>query len=745
MAVTIVNSIRVWNGLILSVDKDPSTDGGIAAGSNSLAFGPTGLVYRKTGPANTSWTSIANPIASAGLPNGLATLDAGGKVPVTQLPNSVMEYQGAWNAATNSPTLADGTGNAGDVYRVSVAGTQNLGSGSQSFLIGDFIIYSGSIWEKSPAADGVTSVNGLQGAVTVNAINQLTGDVTAGPASGSASATAAVASVGGSSASNVNAATVLANAATSANTPSAIVKRDGSGNFSAGTITANLTGNASGSAASFTGSLIGDVTGTQGATVVSTVGGSTASNVNAATVLANAATSSNTASTIVKRDASGNFSAGVITASLTGNVTGNASGSSASFTGALVGDVTGTQGATVVSSVGGSTAANVNAATVLANAATSANTASAIVKRDGSGNFSAGTITANLTGNASGSSASFTGSLVGDVTGTQGATVVSTVGGSSAANVNAATILANAATSANTANAIVKRDGSGGFSAGAISGASISLTGAASASNLSGTNTGDQTITLTGDVTGSGTGSFAATIAANAVTNAKAAQMPTLTLKGNNTGGTANALDLTVSQVNTMLGTLANPMTTGGDIIYGGASGVPTRLANGTVNQVLTSSGTTVAPTWASVAPPLNYQHTSAQTTVSSANDSKWIAHATSITTPNVTGSLWKLSGSIYFNGQNIAVQFNSLQAQWSSADGAGTAQGSPPAAITPTFGNTFVRIDQALASNNFNNIITMPEIVVGPNVTVFLTPNPSWGGVFTVIDNTQIIAIRIQ
>jgi beta-lactamase superfamily II metal-dependent hydrolase len=32
---------------------------------------------------------------------------------------------------------------------------------------------------------------------------------------------------------------------------------------------------------------------------------------------------------------------------------------------------------------------------------------------------------------------------------------------------------------------------------------------------LSGSNSGDQTITLTGDVTGSGTGSFAATIANN--------------------------------------------------------------------------------------------------------------------------------------------------------------------------------------------------------------------------------------
>lgn len=44
------------------------------------------------------------------------------------------------------------------------------------------------------------------------------------------------------------------------------------------------------------------------------------------------------------------------------------------------------------------------------------------------------------------------------------------------------------------------------------------------------------------------------TIGTNAITNAKAAQMPTNTLKGNNTGGTANAADLTVTQVNTMLG-----------------------------------------------------------------------------------------------------------------------------------------------------------------------------------------------
>jgi hypothetical protein len=63
------------------------------------------------------------------------------------------------------------------------------------------------------------------------------------------------------------------------------------------------------------------------------------------------------------------------------------------------------------------------------------------------------------------SDGTFSGSLAGDVTGTQGATVVANVGGSTAANVNAATVLANAATDANTNSAIVRRDASGSFAA----------------------------------------------------------------------------------------------------------------------------------------------------------------------------------------------------------------------------------------------------------------------------------------
>lgn len=46
-----------------------------------------------------------------------------------------------------------------------------------------------------------------------------------------------------------------------------------------------------------------------------------------------------------------------------------------------------------------------------------------------------------------------------------------------------------------------------------------------------------------------------------------------------------------------------SPMTTGGDLIYGGASGTGTRLANGTAGQFLQSNGTTTAPTWVAASP----------------------------------------------------------------------------------------------------------------------------------------------
>jgi len=122
-----------------------------------------------------SWvnTQLGNyiPTSQKGANSGVATLDGGGKIPATQLPNSVMEYKGNWAASTNTPTLADGTGNAGDVYKASDAGTVDFGAGNITFAAGDFVIYSGSVWEKSINSNAVVSVNGQTGVVVLTTTN----------------------------------------------------------------------------------------------------------------------------------------------------------------------------------------------------------------------------------------------------------------------------------------------------------------------------------------------------------------------------------------------------------------------------------------------------------------------------------------------------------------------------------------------------------------------------------------------
>jgi hypothetical protein len=123
--------------------------------------------------------------------------------------------------------------------------------------------------------------------------------------------------------------------------------------------------------------------------------------------------------------------------------------------------------------------------------ANSTNVASTVVNRDASGNFSAGTITAALNGNASTATKLATArtlSLSNDVTGS------ATFDGSGNMDI-VATVVDNShnhisanvtdATSANTANMIVKRDASGNFSAGTVTATNLSITGQTTSSKMS--------------------------------------------------------------------------------------------------------------------------------------------------------------------------------------------------------------------------------------------------------------------
>lgn len=79
-----------------------------------------------------------------------------------------VEYQGVWNATTNSPALASGVGTKGHYYVVSVSGNINL-DGVTDWVVGDWAIFNGTAWEKADHTDLVSSVFGRLGAVVATA------------------------------------------------------------------------------------------------------------------------------------------------------------------------------------------------------------------------------------------------------------------------------------------------------------------------------------------------------------------------------------------------------------------------------------------------------------------------------------------------------------------------------------------------------------------------------------------------
>ena len=125
--------------------------------SNQLVI-TSGAKVRNLSGVLTGTSGVVSSVPYGGA-NGVATLDGSGKVPLSQLPASVITYLGTWNASTNTPTLTNGVGDTGDLYICNVAGTVNFGAGPITFAVGDWVIYSGTTWEKSGGASGtVTSV-----------------------------------------------------------------------------------------------------------------------------------------------------------------------------------------------------------------------------------------------------------------------------------------------------------------------------------------------------------------------------------------------------------------------------------------------------------------------------------------------------------------------------------------------------------------------------------------------------------
>ena len=159
-----------WNADHQLTGTVPVANGGTGAATLTgyvKGNGTSTMTASSTIP-NTDITGLGTASTKdAGVANGVATLDSSGKVPVSQIPAlGDLNYQGTWNATTNTPTLTSSVGTKGYYYVVSVAGTTNL-NGITDWQVGDWAVYNGTAWQKIDNTDAVTSVNGYTGTVVL--------------------------------------------------------------------------------------------------------------------------------------------------------------------------------------------------------------------------------------------------------------------------------------------------------------------------------------------------------------------------------------------------------------------------------------------------------------------------------------------------------------------------------------------------------------------------------------------------
>lgn len=164
------------NGLMSSADKTKLN--GIATGATAndtdanLKNRANHTGEQAIGTVTGLSTALSNKLETSarGAVNGVASLGADGKVPVAQLPESLgggLNYQGTWNAATNTPTIpVAAAGNKGHYRKVATPGTTAV-DGIADWQVGDWIVSNGASWDKIDNTDQVSSVAGRMGAITL--------------------------------------------------------------------------------------------------------------------------------------------------------------------------------------------------------------------------------------------------------------------------------------------------------------------------------------------------------------------------------------------------------------------------------------------------------------------------------------------------------------------------------------------------------------------------------------------------
>lgn len=265
---------------------------------------------------------------------------------------------------------------------------------------------------------------------------------------------------------------------------------------------------------------------------------------------------------------------------------------------------------------------------------------------------------------------------------------------------------------------------------GAITPSSVAATGTVTGSNLSGTNTGDQTITLTGDVTGSGTGSFATTIAAGAVslTTKVSGILPTANGgTGQNSTATFPTSGIVVTEAATE--TLTNKSISGStntltNISLTSSVTGTLPIANGGTGHTTAASAITALTGTQTAGTYLRSDGTNATLTTIQAGDVPTLNQNTTGTAANVTGTVAIANGG---TGQtSAAAAFNALSPMTTTGDltyesGTNTASrlaiGTTGQVLTVVSG-----IPAWAASTGFTYLASTTSVFGGTNATLSFT-----------------------
>ena len=127
-----------------------------------------------TGTINKTLTAVTGAVnaSSANLATGAQIQTA-----IDTALTGVLQFQGTWNASTNSPTLTSSVGTSGDYYIVSVAGSTNL-NGITDWEIGDWAVFANTTWTKIDNSQvGDVTGDGAAGRVAFwNSASNITND-----------------------------------------------------------------------------------------------------------------------------------------------------------------------------------------------------------------------------------------------------------------------------------------------------------------------------------------------------------------------------------------------------------------------------------------------------------------------------------------------------------------------------------------------------------------------------------------